>query len=59
MNRACVNSMMNQSIHRDSVWMRVFKQDSEEDRALALQNEWVKKKWLLLNPGAEVEKKDE
>ena len=54
-----MNSMMNKSIHRDSVWVRVFKQDSEEDRALALQNEWVKTKWLLLNPGAEVEKKEE
>ena len=54
-----MNSMMNESIHRDSVWVRVFKQDSEEDRALALQNEWVKTKWLLLNPGVEVEKKEE
>ena len=56
-----MNSMMNKSIHRDSVWVRVFKQDSEEDRALALQNEWVKAKWLLLNPGVkvEVEKEEE
>ena len=54
-----MNSMMNKSIHRDSVWVRVFKQDSEEDRALALQNEWVKKKWSLLKPGKEVEKTEE
>lgn len=54
MNRACVNHMMNQSIHRDSVWVRAFKQDAEEDRVLVLQNEWVKKKWALFHPGMEV-----
>lgn len=42
---------MHEAIQRDSVWLRVFKQDSKEDIPVVLQNEWLQKKWNLLNPG--------
>lgn len=51
MIRSCVNRVLHNSIQRDSVWIRVFKQDSKEDIDVVLQNEWLEKKWSLLNPG--------
>ena len=47
---ACVNHMLYKSVQRDSVWVRAFKQDSKESLAVVLKNEWVLKKWSLLNP---------
>ena len=46
-----MNHLLYKSIQRDSVWIHAFKQDSKEDVALVLKNEWVLKKWSLLNPG--------
>ena len=42
--------MLYKSVQRDSVWVRAFKQDSKENLAVVLKNEWVLKKWSLLNP---------
>ena len=42
--------MLYKSVQRDSVWIRAFKQDSKESLAVVLKNEWVLKKWSLLNP---------
>ena len=46
-----MNHLLYNSVQRDSVWIHAFKQDSKEDVALVLKNEWVLKKWSLLNPG--------
>lgn len=46
-----MNKMMHEAVSRDSVWMKVFKQDSKEDVQNVLQNEWLSKKWNLMNPG--------
>ena len=46
-----MNHLLYKSIQRDSVWIHAFKQDSKEDVALVLKNEWVLKKWSLLSPG--------
>lgn len=51
MNRGCVNHLMHDAIKRDSVWIRAFKQDSKEDLDVVLKNEWLSRKWSLLNPG--------
>ena len=51
MNRGCVNHLMHDAIKRDSVWIRAFKQDSKEDLDMVLKNEWLSRKWSLLNPG--------
>ena len=49
-NRGCVNKVMNMAVHRDVVWIKVFKQDCKEDVDNVIQNEWLKKKWDLFNP---------
>ena len=41
---------MSMAVHRDVVWMKVFKQDCEEDVNAVIRNDWLKKKWELLNP---------
>ena len=46
-----MNHLLSKSVQRDSVWIHAFKQDNKEDIALVLKNEWVLKKWSLLNPG--------
>lgn len=51
MNRSCVNRVFHNAIQRDNVWIRVFKQDSKEDIDIVRQNEWLERKWSLLNPG--------
>jgi hypothetical protein len=45
-----VNKLLNNSVHRDVVWIRAFKQDSGKDIESVLVNEWVLKKWRMLNP---------
>ena len=42
---------MHDAIKRDSVWIRAFKQDTKEDLDVVLKNEWLSRKWSLLNPG--------
>ena len=42
---------MHDAIKRDCVWIRAFKQDSKEDLDVVLKNEWLSRKWSLLNPG--------
>ena len=56
---ACVNHMLYKSVQRDSVWIRAFKQDSKESLAVVLKNEWVLKKWSLLNPDEKPVENDE
>ena len=46
-----MNHLLCKSVQRDSVWINVFKQDSKENVSVVLKNEWVLKKWSLLNPG--------
>lgn len=52
-----------EATRRESVWNAVFKNDSKENLQIVLQNEWVKKRWDLINPGvaagADEEKKEE
>ena len=56
--RGCVNKTLFKSVHREDVWLRSLKQDSEEDRAIVLKNEWAEKKWKMMRAG-EVEMKEE
>ena len=58
MRRGCVNKTLLKSVHREDVWLRSLKQDSEEDRAIVLKNEWAEKKWKMMHAG-EVEKESE
>lgn len=57
MRRGCVNKTLFKSVHREDVWLRSLKQDSEEDRAIVLKNEWAEKKWKMMRAG-EVEEKE-
>ena len=57
MRRGCVNKTLLKSVHREDVWLRSLKQDSEEDRAIVLKNEWAEKKWKMMHAG-EVEEKE-
>lgn len=57
MRRGCVNKTLFKSVHREDVWLRSLKQDSEEDRAIVLKNEWAEKKWKMMHAG-EVEEKE-
>ncbi|KAK8793242.1 hypothetical protein WA588_006209 [Blastocystis sp. NMH] len=55
----CVNKTLFKSVHREDVWLRSLKQDSEEDRAIVLKNEWAEKKWKMMHAGeVEVEEKE-
>ena len=59
MRRGCVNKTLFKSVHREDVWLRSLKQDSEEDRAIVLKNEWAEKKWKMMHAGeVEVEEKE-
>lgn len=58
MRRGCVNKTLFKSVYREDVWLRSLKQDSEEDRAIVLKNEWAEKKWKMMHAG-EVEKESE
>ena len=59
MRRGCVNKTLLKSVHREDVWLRSLKQDSEEDRAIVLKNEWAEKKWKMMHAGeVEVEEKE-
>ena len=40
-----------EATRRESVWNAVFKNDSKENLQIVLRNEWVKKRWDLINPG--------
>lgn len=51
MRRGCVNKTLSKSVHREDVWLRSLKQDSEEDRAIVLMNEWAEKKWKMMHAG--------
>ena len=58
MRRGCVNKTLFKSVHREDVWLRSLKQDSEEDRTIVLKNEWAEKKWKMMHAGeVEVEEK--
>lgn len=57
MRRGCVNKTLFKSVHREDVWLRSLKQDSEEDRTIVLKNEWAEKKWKMMHAG-EVEEKE-
>lgn len=57
MRRGCVNKTLLKSVHREDVWLRSLKQDSEEDRTIVLKNEWAEKKWKMMHAG-EVEEKE-
>ena len=46
--RGCVNKTLFKSVHREDVWLRALKQDSEEDRRVVLMNEWAEKKWKMM-----------
>ena len=46
--RGCVNKTLCKSVHREDVWLRSLKQDSEEDRRVVLMNEWAEKKWKMM-----------
>lgn len=60
MRRGCVNKTLLKSVHREDVWLRSLKQDSEEDRAIVLKNEWAEKKWKMMHAGeVEVEESEE
>lgn len=60
MRRGCVNKTLFKSVHREDVWLRSLKQDSEEDRAIVLKNEWAEKKWKMMHAGeVEVEESEE
>ena len=48
----CVNSLLHEATVRDAVWNNVFKHDSKEDLDIVLKNEWVLKRWNLINPPA-------
>lgn len=50
--RGCVNSLLHEATIRDAVWNYVFKHDSKEDLDIVLKNEWVLKRWNLINPAA-------
>ena len=56
--RGCVNKTLFKSVHRDDVWLRALKQDSEEDRAVVLMNEWAEKKWKMMRAGEGEEKEE-
>ena len=59
MRRGCVNKTLFKSVHREDVWLRSLKQDSEEDRTIVLKNEWAEKKWKMMHAGeVEVEEKE-
>lgn len=60
MRRGCVNKTLFKSVHREDVWLRSLKQDSEEDRTIVLKNEWAEKKWKMMHAGeVEVEESEE
>ena len=60
MRRGCVNKTLLKSVHREDVWLRSLKQDSEEDRTIVLKNEWAEKKWKMMHAGeVEVEESEE
>lgn len=59
MRRGCVNKTLFKSVHREDVWLRSLKQDSEEDRAIVLKNEWAEKKWKMIHAGEVKEKEKE
>ena len=60
MRRGCVNKTLFKSVHREDVWLRSLKQDSEEDRTIVLKNEWAEKKWKMMHAGeVEVEASEE
>lgn len=44
-----------EATRRESVWNAVFKNDSKENLEIVLKNEWVKKRWDLINPGVVAE----
>lgn len=54
-----MNRIFMEATRRESVWNAVFKNDSKENLQIVLRNEWVKKRWDLINPvvtaGAEEE----
>lgn len=52
-----MNKLLHEAVNRESVWLRSFKQDSKEDLAIVLQNEWLMKKWTLVYPGVTVGEK--
>ena len=46
-----MNRIFMEATRRESVWNAVFKSDSKENLQIVLKNEWVKKRWDLINPG--------
>ena len=53
-----MNKIMNMAVHRDVVWMKVFKQDCQEDVNMVIRNDWLKRKWEMLNPSVLPSEKD-
>lgn len=49
-SRANVNRYLNKLIHQDSVWKRLFREDSSRNLTIVLQNEWLREKWKKVYP---------
>ena len=58
-NRANVNRYLNDVTHQDSIWRRLFSMDSEENIAIAIQNEWLLQKHRLFHSPAVPEEEEE
>lgn len=49
-SRANVNRYLNKLIQQDSVWKRLFREDSSRNLTIVLQNEWLREKWKKVYP---------
>lgn len=45
-----MNRYLNKVVHQDSVWKRLFREDSSRNLTIVLQNEWLREKWKKVYP---------